>query len=510
MNRRSLLASLLVAWSLFGSGCSGPEPAETQEPEPTTVSEWAAMDGVTIDAIEEASQSAALDQAFSGLSARDPKIIGVGEGAHGMYEYTALRTEMFRYLVEKQGVKALVPETGVVEARIVDLYVQGDDALSIDEVMEKGWTHYMGQSAEARRLVEWMRAYNEGKAEADRIHFLGKDLPALGDTLTVPLAPLAAYLAEVDPEYAASDVFQATMALAQQASALTETVNAAWIAQTGQTIDPDYLDAFTTLSFEQLPAADQMALTTGITDVVETFMYKQDSYAAASTRDEAEWNAQLAVVATQILRDLFSRQENPPIYNYAEAVALLEANEITVTSEPAHVLDPTSAEDWRSYFIGRNSREDALAENVALGQGRYGRVMTFAHYGHLTRVPEDVVVVMGMTVEDPGIVAEGNVIAERYGDDYVLAAATTLEYVDEAGAVIEEHALSKFPEAVENDFVEAVTTKLLVLDMDTAPASIAGSLGKRKMRWQFDLQEVDLMANFDYMLVFDAVGPDQP
>lgn len=59
---------------------------------------------------------------------------------------------------------------------VVDDYVTSGTG-TLDEVMERGFSHGFGASAANRELVRWMRAYNDGRAASERLRFAGFDGP---------------------------------------------------------------------------------------------------------------------------------------------------------------------------------------------------------------------------------------------------------------------------------------------------------------------------------------------
>ena len=59
---------------------------------------------------------------------------------------------------------------------VVDDYVTSGMG-TLDEAIERGFSHGFGASAANRELLRWMRAYNEGRAASDRLRFGGIDGP---------------------------------------------------------------------------------------------------------------------------------------------------------------------------------------------------------------------------------------------------------------------------------------------------------------------------------------------
>lgn len=103
-----------------------------------------------------------------------PLLLGLGEARHFVGELGELRNEIFRYLVEHEGYRSFAIESDCLRGLVVDDYITtGADTL--DDVMERGFSHRFGTSPANRELVRWMRAYNEEHDE--KLRFFGFDGP---------------------------------------------------------------------------------------------------------------------------------------------------------------------------------------------------------------------------------------------------------------------------------------------------------------------------------------------
>ncbi|MFD9568994.1 erythromycin esterase family protein [Streptomyces sp. NPDC059982] len=105
-----------------------------------------------------------------------PRVLALGEPAHGEDALLGLRNELFRRLVEQEGYRTIAIESDCVAGLAVDDYVTSG-AGSLDEVMEYGFSHGWGAFAGNRALVRWMRAHNDGRPASERIRFAGFDGP---------------------------------------------------------------------------------------------------------------------------------------------------------------------------------------------------------------------------------------------------------------------------------------------------------------------------------------------
>jgi erythromycin esterase-like protein len=116
---------------------------------------------------------AAISAFLRSLPAR-PLLLGLGEARHFVGELGELRNEIFRHLAAREGYRSFAVESDCLMGLMVDDYVT-TGAGTLDEVMERGFSHGFGASPANRDLVRWMRAYNE---EHDgKLRFFGFDGP---------------------------------------------------------------------------------------------------------------------------------------------------------------------------------------------------------------------------------------------------------------------------------------------------------------------------------------------
>ncbi|PZG43677.1 erythromycin esterase [Spongiactinospora gelatinilytica] len=103
-----------------------------------------------------------------------PLLLGLGEARHFVGELGELRNELFRYLVEHEGYRSFTIESDCLRGLVVDDHIT-TGAGTLDEVMERGFSHGFGAFPANRDLVRWMRAYNEEHEE--KLRFFGFDGP---------------------------------------------------------------------------------------------------------------------------------------------------------------------------------------------------------------------------------------------------------------------------------------------------------------------------------------------
>ncbi|GII00470.1 erythromycin esterase family protein [Planobispora takensis] len=105
-----------------------------------------------------------------------PRMLALGEPTHGEDILLDVRNELFRQLVEQEGYRTIAIESDCLMGLVVDDYVTSGTG-TLDEAMERGFSHGWGASAANRELVRWMRACNDGRPAADRLRFAGFDGP---------------------------------------------------------------------------------------------------------------------------------------------------------------------------------------------------------------------------------------------------------------------------------------------------------------------------------------------
>ncbi|WP_432939931.1 erythromycin esterase family protein [Kribbella sp. CA-253562] len=105
-----------------------------------------------------------------------PRLLAFGEPTHGENALLDLRNKLFHELVEQHGYRAIAIESDCLMGRVVDDYVASGMG-SLDDVMERGFSHEWGAFEGNRELVQWMRAYNDGRPADEQVRFAGFDGP---------------------------------------------------------------------------------------------------------------------------------------------------------------------------------------------------------------------------------------------------------------------------------------------------------------------------------------------
>ncbi|MFE3944474.1 erythromycin esterase family protein [Streptomyces sp. NPDC059118] len=114
--------------------------------------------------------------AVMGLLPARPRLLALGEPTHGEDTLLDVRNELFRQLVEQEGYGTIAIESDCMMGLVVDDYVTGGTG-TLDDVMERGFSHGWGASAANRELVRWIRAFNADRPVSERLRFAGFDGP---------------------------------------------------------------------------------------------------------------------------------------------------------------------------------------------------------------------------------------------------------------------------------------------------------------------------------------------
>jgi erythromycin esterase-like protein len=126
-----------------------------------------------------------------------PQLLALGEPVHGQEDLLALRNALFQELVERERFRTIAIESDCMMGLVVDEYVRFGTG-TLDDVMERGFSHGFGAFAGNRDLVRWMRDYNEGRPASEQLRFAGFDGPLEISGAASPrqaLTGLHAYLA---------------------------------------------------------------------------------------------------------------------------------------------------------------------------------------------------------------------------------------------------------------------------------------------------------------------------
>lgn len=102
------------------------------------------------------------------------RIIALGEATHGNKEFQELKLEVFKHVVENNGVRAFVIEGDFGGCECVNRYIHGEDGTAEEAAAAIGFAIY--RTEEMAELIEWMRDYNEQAPKDEQLSFYGNDI----------------------------------------------------------------------------------------------------------------------------------------------------------------------------------------------------------------------------------------------------------------------------------------------------------------------------------------------
>lgn len=105
------------------------------------------------------------------------RLIGLGESTHGTSEFTTIRAEIFKYLIQNHDYSIFFLEADYNACSRVNRYIQGaeDDSVeALQEVLLWPW-----RTQELLDLVEWMKEYN--LTHDNILEFVGCDMQLIRD-----------------------------------------------------------------------------------------------------------------------------------------------------------------------------------------------------------------------------------------------------------------------------------------------------------------------------------------
>ncbi|MFE6225526.1 erythromycin esterase family protein [Streptomyces sp. NPDC057854] len=159
------------------------------------VTAWLRRSALPLDRVTAGGSTADLQplkRALDGV-----RVVGLGEATHGTREFFRLKHRLLEFLVTELGFSVLAMEASASAGPAVDAYVRhgaGDAARALD-----GLGFWTWRTHEVLDMIEWMRAYNQGRRDDRKVRFAGIDPQRCGGSLDV----LASFLRRTAPDRAA-------------------------------------------------------------------------------------------------------------------------------------------------------------------------------------------------------------------------------------------------------------------------------------------------------------------
>jgi erythromycin esterase len=150
---------------------------------------------------------------------KDKTIIGLGESGHGVHEFFTFKQRLLEFMVQEMGIKTLLTETDFTGTEVMRNYTLTGKGNVQDGMKAMGnvvWT-----TQEFIEMNEWVKKYNTGKADKDKVQIFGFDMTSC--RASVPL--LTTYLTE--SKQLSPEIEKGFAALNKNASKLTDEDKAA-------------------------------------------------------------------------------------------------------------------------------------------------------------------------------------------------------------------------------------------------------------------------------------------
>jgi erythromycin esterase-like protein len=131
----------------------------------------------------------------------DARIVAIGEASHGTHEYYAWRAGLTRRLIEERGFSFVAVEGDWPDCYRVNRSVKLREGADEDprDALDgfARWPTWMWANDDVVEFCRWLRGFNAGRPEEQRVGFYGLDVYSLWDSMH----ELIGWLREHEPEY---------------------------------------------------------------------------------------------------------------------------------------------------------------------------------------------------------------------------------------------------------------------------------------------------------------------
>ncbi|GAA4707939.1 erythromycin esterase family protein [Brevibacillus fulvus] len=116
----------------------------------------------------------------------EAKLVLLGEATHGTSEFYTIRAEITRTLIEQKQFSFIAVEGDWPSCYVLNQYVKGYlETEDVEEVLQafNRWPTWMWANREIAELAKWLRAYNAGLADEQKVGFYGLDVYSLWESI---------------------------------------------------------------------------------------------------------------------------------------------------------------------------------------------------------------------------------------------------------------------------------------------------------------------------------------
>lgn len=133
----------------------------------------------------------------------DARLVCLGEASHGTHEFYAWRAALSRRLIIERGVTWIGVEGDWPDCWRINGWVRGKEnqdltAPGLLAGFER-WPTWMWANREIAEFLDWLREWNLGRSEPDRVGFYGLDVYSLWDSLRTAISWLEAHAPDALP-----------------------------------------------------------------------------------------------------------------------------------------------------------------------------------------------------------------------------------------------------------------------------------------------------------------------
>lgn len=130
-------------------------------------------------------------------SLKNSNYVLLGEATHGTSEFYRYRYSITRKLVETQKISFIGVEGDWPTCYKINQYVKNRSDKTGHQVLSEvdRWPAWMWSNWEMLEFIEWLREYNKGRSEEEKVGFYGLDVYSLNKSID----KVVEYLEEVDP-----------------------------------------------------------------------------------------------------------------------------------------------------------------------------------------------------------------------------------------------------------------------------------------------------------------------
>lgn len=270
----------------------------------------------------------------------DAHIVGLGEGTHGTREFFRMKHRIVEMLVSEMGFRTFAIEATTPEANDMNRYVL--TGVGDPKVLLSRLYFWTWRTQEVLDMIDWMRQWNSRASPGDRVQFLGMDIQYPGEA----------------------------MDSVQSFATRVHAADSAYVAVRFNCMNPYRNHGVQTglqggLYASGVSLADQASCAAGLQEVYDLIATDITRYPSAAPADTFQLRLHDARLVQQFEK-------------------MIEARNVTAG----------------------NVRDQAMAENAGWIRdqaGPNGRIVLWAHNGHINSVPEYM----------------GGYLRARYGADYV-------------------------------------------------------------------------------------------